>query len=260
MQNIFSHLIQTNLFASTVVFVSLFPEPDVAVYHYYQIMSDDQSCEDSAKYNRMRRSPPDFAISYNSRLDAILVQWVSPYEFYIQLKSTTDEFDAMMKEIQMLFRNRYVDHGYHSSINDFVIVFDKKRQEFLRGRIIGSNLSDKESDMHTSNVKLLDYGYEITCEQQDINEMHHSFMRLPANGFKCSLRGISLNKPCDEITKCIKELCDTDAFEIQCEFIKTVDNISLVELLVNGLNLRNHLVSTNLASLLPIGKYFINLI
>lgn len=219
-------------------------------------MSCNQEFVHSADCNQMPRNLPDLPILYNLRLEVILVHWVSPHEFYIQLKSSKENFDLMTKELQMFYNKQYVKNSF---INKYVVVLDKNRQEYVRGMAGEWDRSGLLSGSHkpTCNVKLLDYGNEIHCEEQEINELRDPFMSLPAMAVKCSLRGISLNCPHKETADDIKEFLHSNELQTQCAFIKTVEDIHLVDLFIEGQNLRNQLVSKGVVAELPIGKYVI---
>lgn len=216
-------------------------------------MSSNHEYDNSARCNRVPRNLPDLPVSYNLRLEVILVHWVSPFEFYVQLKSWKENFDLMTKEIQMFYNKQRVKNSY---TNKYVVVFDKNRQEYVRG--IAGLLND--SHKSTCNIKILDYGNEIQCEEVQIRDLEDEFKRLPAIGVKCSLRGISLNFPHEETTDEIKKFLHANEQKIECEFIRAEENIHLVDFFIEGQNLRNHLVSKRVASELPIGKYVLLLI
>lgn len=181
-----------------------------------------------------------------AQAEAILVHWVSPYEFYVQLNSFKDSFKTMTKEAQTFYNDRFPE-PFNCYSDNLVAVFDEKRQEYIRGRIVSTN-----DDFLHATVKSLDYGDEIVCRKEHLHKLVLDFVTLPPMAIKCSLRGISQKHPTDDITEYATEF--VVPLQIECEFIRTVEDTSYVEVLVDGQNLRDSLIFKGNMLPLPRGK------
>lgn len=196
---------------------------------------------------------------YNTRSKASLIRWISPFEFYIRLHSYEHKLNSLTKEMQAFYKTRGVKfEDINHSEDCIVAAFDSHTSEYVRCQIIGPM---------NEEIKLicLDYGYEITCSDQDIYELDSSFFALPATAVRCSLYRLIINHDRDETHKRIKLCVNVDTMEnIQCEFIdassplefiKRDDNVAYVELfLKDDISFTNLLAENDIISILPAHK------
>lgn len=188
---------------------------------------------------------PEPLIPINARSKITLVQWISPYEFYIHLKSYESDFDIMMKQIQIFYGKRSATK-VQPKTDDTIIIYDSRERVYKRGQVI-----DYNTQLNKYRVHMIDYGNKIICETNEIYDLEQSFVRLPPLAIWCSLRDIIMNCLPAEIT--ITKYIDPTK-KIHCDFINTADGITFVELEVNDVNLRDTFVTDGIVSLVPKGE------
>lgn len=189
---------------------------------------------------------PDQLIPLNSMSRVIFTLWISPHEFYVQLKSFESDCDEMMKNIQLFYKDRE-SAKIRPNINDIAIVRQKKDNLFKRAKIL-----DYNSALDKYKVQLIDFGNKIICQFDDIFEVEKSFIRAPL-AILCSFENIVNNVSREEIETYIKRYIN-ETQNIQCKFLSTVADTTFVELSIDSKDFKQALIDDELISVIPSGK------
>lgn len=173
--------------------------------------------------------------------------WISPHEFYVQLKSCESDCDEMMNKIQLFYKDRKSTKN-RPNIGDIVIVRHRKDNSFKRAKILNFN-----SVLDKYRVQFIDFGTKSTCQFDDIYDLEKSFIRLSPMAIWCSLQHVVKNVTREEIEMKIDQYIN-EKQNIQCVFLSTVGDITFVELNIEGRDFKQALIDDGLMSLLPPGK------
>lgn len=176
-----------------------------------------------------------------------LVDWRSPLEFYVQLKSTDAKFDEMMYQIQKYYRKRATVQK-KVPIDSLVMVRHKADSVIKRARIVDYN---EPRDKY--RVQFIDYGAKALCQSTDMFEMEKSFIRLPVLAIRCTLGDVILNKSVLEVHNKVHNIIN-NVEDIECTFVGKDHEKNTVDMIVNGKNLKNTLIQDKLLTNLPKGK------
>lgn len=198
----------------------------------------------SEQFVSFTTSLPDPLIPLNARSLVTIVLWVSPHEFYVHLRSHADQFDEMMKQMQLFYKGR-ASAKQRPAIGNLCIINDRKERTLKRCRVVDFN-----QQLGKYRVQSLDYGNKIVCEPSDVFDVEKTFTRLPPLAIRCSLPHIVANYTAAEIVERIDKYIEPTR-KIQCEFIMSVDGVTYVELEVDRVNLKQTLVAESIVSLLP---------
>lgn len=202
---------------------------------------------------------PSSVFRYNTRLEASLLRWISPFEFYIRLSSYNNVIECMINQMQEYYKNDEFKTINCKSRN-YIVTYDKEKSEYVRGEIVDSSQDEEGKLLYT--IKSLDYGSEIICYHYNVYELDDLFMTLPAAAIRCSFERIIMNLHPDEIDKRIKQCIHIGALEnMECEFIgasspipfiKNADDFIFVELFINGdTNVKQLFAENDIITVLP---------
>lgn len=176
-----------------------------------------------------------------------LVDWFSPLEFHVQLKSIDAKCDEMMYQIQKYYRKRPTIQK-KVPIGSLVIVRHKAENVLKRARIIDYN---EARDKY--RVQFIDYGSKALCQLGDIFEMEKSFTRLSELAIHCTFGDFLLNKPIPEIQQKVHNIIN-NAGDIECTFVGKDHDKNTVDMIVNGKNLKAILIEEKFLTSLPKGN------
>lgn len=156
-----------------------------------------------------------------------------------------------MKNLQKFYKNRPPTKHIPKNGSSIIARYAKDSL-FYRARILNSN-----PDLKKYRVEFIDFGNKSIVTLDNVWEVERQFMKVPRIAISCSLLGIILNVEQTAIIDKI-DLYLTKESSIQCEFIKTENNINYVEVYVNGNNLRESFIKDDLVLSLPESELFFN--
>lgn len=158
--------------------------------------------------------------------------------------------DDMMFQLQQYYRKR-AHVSQKVPIGALVLVRHHVDQVVKRARIIDYNEARQKY-----RVLFIDYGQRVICQQHDIFEMERSFTRLPAMAICCTLDDIILKKPEQEIQNQVFAILGTGP-DVECQFNRRIQNKTVVEMNVNGCNIKDTMIRDNLLINLPKGTSYL---
>lgn len=191
---------------------------------------------------------PDTLIPLGSSSRVTIVSWISPHEFYVQLKSYEFDYDDMMQKIQLFYGKR-APITKSPSIGSVVIVRHQNDNVLKRARIINHNPS-----LAKYKVQFIDYGEKTICQINDIFELEKSFTRLPALAICCSLPQVIRTKSNEDIRSIITSYVH-EKEKVECEFLVTANNVTSVEVYIDGKSLHTSLIEANILIALSKGNW-----
>lgn len=158
--------------------------------------------------------------------------------------------DEMMFQLQQYYRKR-AHFSQKVPIGALVLVRHRRDQIIKRAKIIDYNEARQKY-----RVWFIDYGQRDICQQDDIFEMERSFTRLPAMAICCTLDGILLKKPEQEIQNQVFAILGTGP-DVECQFNRRIQNKIVVEMNVNGHSIKDTMIRDNLLINLPKGMSYL---
>ncbi|XP_055320902.1 maternal protein tudor isoform X2 [Sitodiplosis mosellana] len=188
--------------------------------------------------------PDSIPIPLNSITKVNVVEWHSPLEFYVQLKSMDSKCDDMMYQIQKYYRKRApIQHKV--AVGSLVLVRHKADNVIKRAKVIEYN---EQRDKY--RVQFIDYGAKVVCQLSNMYELEKSFIKLPAMAICCTFGNVILNKPVLEVHEKVHPYIDgIDEFE--CTVVANVHDKLTIELIANGINLKDLLMRDQFLTNLP---------
>lgn len=176
-----------------------------------------------------------------------IVEWRSPLEFYVQLKSMDSKCDEMMFQIQKFYRKRSTIQS-KVPIGSLVMVRHRADSVIKRAKIIDYN--DK---LDKYRVQFIDYGSKALCLSSEMYEFEKSFIQLPAMAIYCTFGDVILNKSVLEIDEKVHSLIK-GIEEFECTVVGNVNGKLIIDLIANGNNLKDILLREQFLTNLPKGK------
>ncbi|XP_031616520.1 maternal protein tudor isoform X2 [Contarinia nasturtii] len=192
--------------------------------------------------------PDAIPVPLNSSTKVNIVDWRSPLEFYVQLKSMDNRCDDMMNQIQRYYKKRATIQT-KVPIGALVLVRHKADDIIKRAKVLEYN---EPRDKY--RVQFIDYGSKCICQTSDMYEIEKSFTILPAMAMRCTFGNVTLNKSILEIHDKVHRHIETSN-EIECTVIAQEQNIHTVDLIVK----RSADLAVNLKNTLIQEKYISNL-
>lgn len=191
--------------------------------------------------------PDAIPFPLNSSTKMNFVYWNSPFEFFMQLKSMEGKCEEMMHQIQQYYRKRTAIQQ-KVPVGSLVIVRHKDDRVIKRARVIDYN---QQRDKY--RVQFIDYGNKAVCSLTDMYEMEKSFTKLPAMAMCCTFESTILNKSLIDIQERVRSFFDFTV-NVECKMIQQDQDKNVVEVHVNGTNLRDLLIRENYLINLPKGE------
>lgn len=189
---------------------------------------------------------PETLIPLGGISKVVMVTWLTPHSFYVQLKSFEEECDAMMKRLQPFYQKRPAITQL-VPIGAIVVVRQKSDGAFKRAKIIDYNVELKKY-----RAQCLDYGNKVLCVQNELFELEKSFTKLPPLAIGCSLTDVVRTNSREEIIKVIDRYVDASK-TMSCEFIETKDSVTFVKFSIDGIDLKTKMLEDGHLSEIPTG-------
>lgn len=190
---------------------------------------------------------PDTLIPLGSISRVIMVTWLTPHSFHVQLKSFAEECDEMMMRLQDFYQKR--PHIVSQVPNDAIVIGRQKSDNaFKRVKIIDYNAALKKY-----RTQSIDYGNKFICVQNDLFQLEKSFTKLPPLAICCNLIDIIRNRSREEISHLIDKYLDKTK-SMSCEFIETKNDVTSVKFSIAGVDLKTAMINDGLLSELPSGS------
>lgn len=190
---------------------------------------------------------PETLIPIGSSTNVLMVTWVTPHEFYVQMKSYEKSFAEMSARIQEIYKKRLAVTAVPAS-GSVVVVMHDAAKSFKRAKIVDYNPS-----LGKFKADLIDYGSRIICTQKHIYELEKSLIGLPALAIRCSLIEVIRNKSREEIqSQLIKYL--PDGKPMRCLFFRLEGDVSFVEFSAGEVDLKEAMIKDGLISAVPQGE------
>lgn len=193
--------------------------------------------------------PDAIPVPLNSTTKVNIVEWISPMEFYVQLKSMNSKCDDMMFRIQKFYRKR-TPIQTKVPIGSLVLVRHKMDDNVIkRAKVV-----DYNAQREKYRVKFIDFGHKGICQLTDMYELEKSFIQLPEMAICCTFGDMILNKSAAEIQEKLQPFFNDDADEFECNVVDNVNDKLTIELIARGINLKELLIREELLINLPKGK------
>lgn len=209
----------------------------------------NSSSQSELHFNGFDVTVKDALIPINSTASIDVVMWISPFEFYIQLKSHKDACDKMMEQIRQFYGSRQPTR-LKPSAEAVAIVYDPKEKQYKRAKIL--KCTDSQGKY---KVQFIDFGNRIVCKQSNIYEMELSFATLPTMAIRCSMENVVLNASRNEIHERIDSYFTKANPKLECQFISVSDDgAAIVEVTIDGANLKERMINDRWLNPLPKGN------
>lgn len=174
----------------------------------------------------------------------VMVTWLTPHSFYVQMRSFEEEFDAMMKRMQPFYQKRPAI-VQQVPIGAIVVVRQKSDSTFKRAKIVDYNV-----DLKKYRAQSIDYGNKMVCVQSELFELEKSFIKLPPLAIGCSLINVVRNYSREDILKLIDRYVDVNK-SMSCEFVETKDEVTFVKFNIDGMDLKTKMIEDGWLSEIP---------
>lgn len=193
---------------------------------------------------------PDPLIPSGAATKVQIVSWDSPFKFNVQLKSVEESCDEMMHQLQQFYNRNASAVTKKLAVGSFVVARHKSDQTFKRGKIVDYNAARNKY-----KIQSIDYGGTAVYQPGEIFELEKSFIRLAPLAICCTLKDILLQKSPLEIQQKIDSyFSDKNAgVECECEFGTLKNDQAVVEITINGENLKELMIRDQLIVNLPKG-------
>lgn len=191
--------------------------------------------------------PDAIPVPLNSTTKVNVVEWRSPLEFYVQLKSMDGKCDEMMHQIQKFYRKRASIQS-NVPIGSLVLVRHRGDNVIKRAKVIDYN---EQRDKY--RVQFIDYGNKALCQLSDMYEMERSFTQLPAMAICCTFGNVILQKSVLDVAEKMHPHIESNN-EFECTVVANVHDKLTIELIGNGINLKDLLIRDQFLTNLPKGK------
>ncbi|XP_055698419.1 maternal protein tudor isoform X2 [Phlebotomus papatasi] len=180
-------------------------------------------------------------VTFNADIDVILIYWMDPEEFYVQLKAHFTEYEAMMREIQDFYPGKRPIGGTRYE-NGWCVIARNSRDEML----YRAKVCDYNKKLNKYKVLFVDRGYRGVVTPDLMWPMTEKFMKLPSMAIKCSLAyNVVLDFERQDIFPHIGNYVN-DTMAITCKFHEVQDNVHLVKMNVDKGDLLEALVKDGL--------------
>ncbi|XP_055837554.1 maternal protein tudor [Episyrphus balteatus] len=178
-------------------------------------------------------------IDVPAREEVIICWWISPHQFYTHLKSKTQEFEKLMKNIQEHYRNKPIKQ-IPLKVGANVIARYRKDNILYRARVIACNQM-----LRKYKVIFVDFGNQSTVGDQDIFQVEKRFSDFPQMAYLCCFDNIVCNYENTQIIECMEQYLPVGA-GLQCEYLEREEDMYYVNINVNGVSLKHSIVKDGL--------------
>lgn len=153
----------------------------------------------------------------------------------------------MMKKLQIFYKNRSSTYETPTTIGSYVIVKNKNDNIFYRCKIF-----DYNEKLQKYKIHFIDIGNKSICTLNDIFDVEKQFTKLPIMAIRCGLPNVIVNCEQNDVVKCIDKY-QLENNNILCEFQITNNDITFVELFIDGNKLTNLLINDGIITSLNEG-------
>ncbi|XP_065370364.1 maternal protein tudor isoform X2 [Calliphora vicina] len=188
----------------------------------------------------LNKAFPVKAIETPCREEVIISWWISPHQFYTQLKSRSGEFERFMKDIQQFYHKLPLQQ-LQLKVGSFVMARQRKDNIIYRARIMACNQMLRKYKVH-----FVDFGNQYTVTSEDIWQVEKRFADFPIMAYLCGFDGIVSNYDhlyiIDRMDKYLPQ-----GVTLQCEYIeKNNHDLYYVNVKVNKVSLKQTLSTEGL--------------
>ncbi|XP_073845267.1 tudor domain containing protein [Musca autumnalis] len=175
------------------------------------------------------------------REEVIISWWISPHQFYTQLKSRSVEFERFMKEIHQ-FYSKLPLQQLQLRVGSYVMARQRKDNIIYRARILACNQM-----LRKYKVLFVDFGNMYTVTSEDIWPVEKKFSDFPIMSYLCGFDGIVSNYDhlyiIDRMDRYLPQ-----GVTLQCEYIEksTQNDLYFVNVMVNKVSLKETLKNEKL--------------
>lgn len=207
-----------------------------------------QAKEKPITFVPLNKAFPVKAIETPCREEVIISWWISPHQFYTQLKSRSAEFERFMKDIQQFYHKLPLQQ-LQLKVGSYVMARQRKDNIIYRARIMACNQMLRKYKVH-----FVDFGNQYTVTSEDIWQVEKRFADFPVMAYLCGFDGIVSNYDhlyiIDRMDKYLPQ-----GVTLQCEYIeKNNHDLYYVNVKVNNVSLKQTLSSEGLITEICPGK------
>ncbi|XP_017087277.2 protein tudor [Drosophila bipectinata] len=177
---------------------------------------------------------------------ASLSWWVSPFQFYMVLKSAATKYENVLREMRQFYRQKQ-HQALQLKAGSTVVVRQRKDNAILRATVVACNHM-----MRKYRVFCVDTGSLITVTSEDLWQLEQRFADPPCLAHRCSFHGVVANYDPGYIVDRMEKYVPVSA-KVECEFLakeKTPTSSNshhsgrwyTVNMFVNGASLKDTLV------------------
>lgn len=177
---------------------------------------------------------------------ASLSWWVSPFQFYVVLKSSATKYEGVLREMRQFYRQKQ-HQALQLKVGSTVVVRQRKDNAILRATVVACNHM-----MRKYRVFCVDTGNLITVTSEDLWQLEQRFADPPCLAHRCSFHSVVANYEPGYIVDRMEKFVPVSA-KVECEFLskeRTSHSSSgqnnvrsyTVNMFVNGTSLRDTLV------------------
>lgn len=209
-----------------------------------------QPKEKSSSYTfvPLNKAFPTKPLETPCREEIIISWWISPHQFFTQLKARSAEFESFMKDIQQFYQKLPLQQ-LQLKVGSFVMARHRKDNVIYRARIMACNQMLRKYKVH-----FVDFGSQYTVTSEDIWQVEKRFADFPVMAYLCGFDGIVSNYDhlyiIDRMDKYLPQ-----GVTIQCEYIeKNSHDLYFVNVNVNKVSLKQTLSSEGFITEICPGK------
>lgn len=180
--------------------------------------------------------------------EEVRLSWFfSPLEFYVTtIKSDAElNYTTQMKKIHHFYKHKS-PIAKKASIGSYYIAKYARNNQLYRVRII-----DSSDELY--KVQLIDVGTIDIARASDVYEMDPRFEKLKCQAIKCSLSGVALRANRFDMQDMVEKLMDDK--KLLCKFIQQKGDTFYVDIVVDGVNVKDVLIRAKYLSILSEGAF-----
>lgn len=160
---------------------------------------------------------------------------MSPFDFYVTLKSLEVPLADMVRQMQRFYENRKPVQS-KPSIGALIIMWHQTDGTFKRGQIVEYSLPrDKYK------VYLIDFGGGAICTLTEIFELEKTFIHLSPFAIRCTFDNVVLNQSLKEAQEALSSYINAKC-AVSAEFLRTTSGRTVVSLTVNKNSLKDLMI------------------
>ncbi|XP_017040883.1 maternal protein tudor [Drosophila ficusphila] len=176
---------------------------------------------------------------------ASLSWWVSPFQFYVVLKSASNKYDNVLRDMRQFYRQKQ-HQPLQLKVGSTVVVRQRKDNAILRATVTACNHMIRKY-----RVFCVDTGSLITVTSEDVWQLEQRFAEPPCMAYRCSFHSVVTNYDPLYIVDRMEKFVPVNA-KVDCEFLSKEKNNNgsnnnsscsyTVNMFVNGVSLRDTLI------------------